>query len=633
MKKNLLNLENKIKTAAQDYYVGNPTMTDYEFDSLVTQLKTEDPNSNLLKTIGWGYNINKVKGSKHEHDFGVVGSLDKVHSISELHNDYRNTWLVVSEKLDGASCVAYYEKGKLLIALSRGNGSVGVDVTEKFTKIIDKYDLQNLKSSEFSGAIRGEIVMSYESFNIYKKLHEDAKAPRNVATGMLMRDDVIEDLNYIDFVPYKIHGIRNYKGTMSYRDVLDKLTYFGFSVPQNYSIGVFEEITDERLKYKFEHRESVYPCDGWVIQKSNQIKIHENGYFQYDDIAYKFEAHKEETKVVDVEWKLSKNNIMIPVVIVEPVELSGAVVTRSSGFNYAYIQENCIGIGSVVKLMRSGEVVPDIQEVLVKSDNLNIPTRCPMCNSELAVDGKHLRCINSSCPNIEYSRLTKWIEIIGCRDMLGVGPALISEIIQDLNKYCDIDSVVKLYLAIQSKSVNLDISFLFPEETGKKVRKIITNLQQPSEIHEILIGLNICGLGVVNSKKLGDIIYTNIDDVDTMVSKLTKINGVGDSIIQVIKDNIKLIRFAFRQTIPVIEPKRTEYRYQVTVTGSLSIERDKFKKVLEDNGILLSDNIKTSKYLITNNINTTSSKMKKAKELGIQIYTEKEFSILEGLVF
>lgn len=635
MKKiNLLNLEKQVKDYAQSYYEGNPQVSDSEFDNLVNILKSENPNSTLLKTIGWGYNVNKVKGSKHQHDFGIVGSLDKVHHVSELDSIYTNNYIVVTEKLDGASCVAYYERGKLFIALSRGNGEVGIDVTDKFRKICEKYDLTNLEKSEFSGAIRGEIVMSYESWNKYKELHNDAKSPRNVATGLLMRDDVINDLEYIDFVPYKIHGIRNHYGkNVTYLDVLRKLFYFGFKPIWCKEFTLQDTITDDKLKELFEYETAIYPRDGFVLQVNDGIQVHDNGWFEYTNIAYKFEAHKEETKVVDVEWKLSKNNIMVPVVIVEPTELSGAVVTRSSGFNYDFIKNNNVGKGAVVKLMRSGEVIPYIKEIVSPCVEQVIPDTCPKCGSKLHVSGKNLVCNNLNCPNVEYSRLYSWIEFVGVRDILGVGPALIDEIINCLNSVFNIKTLKQLYTTMNSGFVNIDISTYFPTETAKKVKQVIQNLKKPFEVENIIVALNIQGLGEVNAKKCADIIYKNIDNVVEMTDKMRQINGVGDSLINTVVDNIGVLQYAFSNTVPVIESKALEYKYQVTVTGSISIPRDRFKTILEENNILLSDNIRMSKYLITNNPNTTSSKMKKAKELGIQILTEKEFCMLEDIAF
>lgn len=635
MKKNLLNLEHTIQQKAQEYYEGNPTVTDKEFDELVDKLREERPESELLKTVGWGYNVNKVKGAKHNHDFGVVGSLDKVHNLSELPKSVflPHKWYIVTEKLDGASCVAYYENGKLLIALSRGNGTFGIDVTEKFKKIISKYDLTGLEHSYFSGAIRGEIVMSNNNWQAYKELYPDAKFPRNVATGLMMRDDVSEDLQYIDFVTYKIHGENNFRGVTYYDDVLNRLSTFGFPTCWYFDGRLGENLTEDEIHNKFFSKPDTYPCDGFVIQRNDGITVHDNGWYEYTDIAYKFEAHKENTTVVNVEWKLSKNNIMVPVIVVEPVELSGAIVMRATGHNYKNIIDSQIGKGAVISLMRSGEVIPFVKEVVTTADGVNVPTHCPVCGAELVEDGVNLVCKNPQCPNIEYSRLYKWVEVVGVRNILGVGPAIIDDILHYLDQIFGVNTLKGLYTTLNSGFISLDISHMFTPAAAEKVKKVTKNLTTPIDFASVLVALNIQGLGDTNAKKLATLIYAYAEDEEALESKLRAINGIGDFVVGVIKNNIELIRYAIKNTVPIITPSQTSYKYQITVTGSLSVPREKFKQICEQNNILLSDNIKTSKYLITNNPNSGSSKLQKAAKLGIPILTEKDFVILAGLAF
>ena len=630
MKKSLISLQRNIKEKAQQYYEGNPTISDSEFDELVDTLKKEDPNNEILKEVGWGYDVNKSGGNKHPHHFGIVGSLDKIHSISELNQRYYGKWLIIPEKLDGASCVAYYKDGNLVMALSRGNGEVGIDVTDKFLKITSKYDLSEIKNQMFTGAIRGEIVMSNESWEQYKGLHEDAKSPRNVATGLMMKNEVSEDLQYIDFVTYKIHGYVGYKGVIFYETILDKLKEFGFPVCW-YFEGFADSIDDDRMKEEFLTKPNKYPCDGFVIYPNDGISVQEDGSVIYTNIAYKFKAHQKETKVVDIEWNLSPNNILVPVVVVEPVELSGAVVTRASGFNYENIIKNKIGKGSIISLNRSGEVIPCIQEVIKTSEDFNIPDICPVCGSTLVADGVNLVCKNTSCPNVEYSRLYKWVEVVGVRGILGVGPTIINDIIHYFEQIFNIKYVWDVYKIIKSGTVNIDFSYMFTPVTSEKVKKILKNLTTPIEFYKVLIALNIQGLGDVNSKKLSSIIYNNISNFSQLKSELDKVKGIGDYVFNILKFNSNIILRVMEDTVSIITPSSDYYKYQVTVTGSVSVPRDTFKKVLENNNILLSDNIKTSKYLITNNPDSGSSKLQKALKLGIPILTEKEFFEIEGI--
>ena len=165
-KKSILNLQNKIKQAAQDYYTGNTSISDEQFDSLVDKLKQKDPSNTILDKVGWGVDVDKVKGDKITHKYGLVGSLTKIHSITEIPANLKTDMVCLTSKLDGASCVAYYKNGSLQYAVSRGNGSVGIDKTKQFEKIVKKYKL-NLR--DFTGAVRGEIVFSNNNWNKYDK--------------------------------------------------------------------------------------------------------------------------------------------------------------------------------------------------------------------------------------------------------------------------------------------------------------------------------------------------------------------------------------------------------------------------------------------------------------------------------
>ena len=331
-KQNIIKLETQIKQAAQNYYTGNQTITDTQFDNLVQQLKEADPTNDTINKVGWGYNVEEVKGDKVVHKYGKVGSLDKIHSVAEIPKSYIDG-VILTAKLDGASCVAYYENGKLVKAVSRGNGLQGVDKTKQFEKITQKYtlDLQN-----FTGAIRGEIVFSNTMWEQYKTKYPDAKFPRNIATGLFMRDEISEDLCFIDFVPYKVQGSEDLQmfPTQCYLGILKALQAWGFPQIQ-YELVNVETLTDSFMTQLF-NSWNTYPMDGIVIQNRFFNLNSDNG-FEYDDIAYKFKAEEKETTVKEVIWNLSKNNIMVPVVCVEPVELSGAVVQKTSGFNYKYL--------------------------------------------------------------------------------------------------------------------------------------------------------------------------------------------------------------------------------------------------------------------------------------------------------
>ena len=179
----------KIKVASQKYYEGNPIMSDEEFDQLYTAFKTEYPESKHLKEVGSGFTPNNSPLQKVRHKYGIVGSLDKIHAIEEsLTISSQDASLTVcTTKLDGASLVLYYVDGYFDNAVSRGDGTIGLDVSDKAKKLVDTtVRLTHKDGTFFTGAIRGEVVMSNEQFEEYKAIHTDAKLARNIGTGILM---------------------------------------------------------------------------------------------------------------------------------------------------------------------------------------------------------------------------------------------------------------------------------------------------------------------------------------------------------------------------------------------------------------------------------------------------------------
>lgn len=622
-KQSLIQLKNKIVTAAQDYYEGKPKITDEQFDELVDELKQNNPNDDLLKKVGWGMDIDKINGNKFEHKYGVVGSLNKVHNISELPTNMLCD-LIASSKLDGASCVAYYTNGKFIHAVTRGNGSVGIIRDLQFNKIIEKYKL-NLKN--FTGAVRGEIVISNSSWLRYKEKYPDAKFPRNVATGLFMRDDVSEDLSFVEFVTYKIMGCENQTFT-DYEQILDYLSDLGFETVNSCKIE-YKDLTDETMTKVF-NSWNKYPMDGIVLQSN--INQKDNYSIEYTDIAYKFQAEVKETTVTKVEWNLSKNNIMIPLVYVQPVELSGAIVSKTSGFNYKYIVENNVGKGTKIKLCRSGEVVPYIKQI-VSSTEAQIPFVCPVCGCPLENDDTELYCPNEECANIEKSRLLMWLQVIGVRNLLGVGDALLENLYVCFQKYFNRKNIVieDLYYEYDSECIIKQ----FTPAAAEKVRIILDNLQNPVDMSDVIYACNIRGLGKTICDKIAPIMYEwYINKNDEILNEISTISGLGQTVQNIVKNarNVFARLFCLTTVKNAKFPQNLTPAAEIMITGALSISRKQFEDKCKEKNIYVTTSIKNCKYLVTNETNSESSKMKKAKANGITIISEKDFCKLFNIL-
>ena len=197
-------LETKIKYAAQQYYSdGTSPYTDEEFDEMVDELRRINPDSELFR-VGWGYSLDldRTPGQKFKHKYGKAGSLDKCHSWSELSWMIQHGPVDLSLKLDGISVVLYYVEGYLVRALTRGDGITGIDITEKVSKIFPS----NCRGIKFTGAVRGEILMSYDNFENFQKVHPEAKNPRNSTAGIIGANEITDDINYLSIIVYTIVG-------------------------------------------------------------------------------------------------------------------------------------------------------------------------------------------------------------------------------------------------------------------------------------------------------------------------------------------------------------------------------------------------------------------------------------------
>ena len=638
-------LERLISTSSQKYYEnGTSELTDEEWDAAVEQLKHENPESHILTDVGHGYDITKDKtvGARVPHKYGHIGGLEKAHNWKELNPSIKNhdRFVYGSPKIDGLSIVCYYVKGELHKALTRGSkdGITGIDVTDKVKYILNNKHEMAVKN-DFTGAIRGEIVMSNSDFEKFKEafpLGLDGKKvpsnPRNVAAGMIGRKDWGNELTYLTILFYHIVGYEGIMvgnediGDMDYiqRMLLDNIRH-EFITPYcmlKLSEDSFE--TDmKRLWDLYNNSESSvydYPKDGIVI---NRRWFKNRNEITYDAQAFKFQAETKICTVTDVIWNMSKTNFLIPVVQIEPTELSGATVTYATGFNADYILKNKIGPGAKIKMMRSGEVIPFITEVILHSTNdasTYIPNTCPCCGTKLIKNGVHIQCPNKKCANSASADMLCWINSLVPLDNFGDKLR-----IKYLQTFVDKDNftIEELMDAVMTKGFianplrsqdNLFLEFLNKLKTRNFKMSIA------------LKALNIPRLGDITSRKLGvhrqlilNILHSDnrFDYFDELVSIVG--NATALSILLSEKFNrLKLIedRIGYE----------TEYnKVNVAVTGKLSVKRSKFEKELDHHGYQLSNISRTCKFLITDNPNSNSDKNKKADKLGITKITEADF--------
>ena len=619
-------LEKKIKYYSEKYYAGVPEIDDETFDMLVLKLKAMKKDSTVL-TTGWGF---EVEGNKVKHKYSHIGSLDKCKNFNEIPDRFKYKQVFLSPKLDGLSAVAYYKDGKLVQGITRGNGEYGKDITDKLYKILGP----EIQDKTFTGAVRGELIISDSNWKILQNKYVDLIAPRNFAAGVINRKEIDEDIQYIDLVVYKIVGQETIPFYKSRSEIIMWLNInFKHAIPQYYYPILNEATWETYHKQTFDEFIKLgYGLDGLVLTNPEvQYNTNTKGYL-YDEVAFKFAAEKTNTIINNIEWTLSRTDRLIPVANIEPVELSGAIIKNATCNNAKWVKDLGLGTGAEVVITRSNEVIPKILEVIQSSDE-DLPTKCPICNSELVWDGVDLKCINEQCPNKDLSNLQQWCEVIGETD--GLQWTLMKQYLDIYN----IKSINDLY----NKQNNIWSYFSTNELsiTEQKIKEFFQKLYFNSiEIEKALLALNIPRLG----NKTSELMSRNVD----LCKKLINYGLLNDSLTDneklAIKSNLlDVVKDATTKELLANVPKLNNLKYiqsrivfkeinnvsdakYIAVTGSLqSMKRKDFEKYIKEFGYELNSNLKKCKFLVNNDINSTSTKNKQAKEYGVPIITEQEF--------
>lgn len=627
-------LEKRIQEEAQKYYTdGSETVSDEEFDTMVDQLREENPDSPMLKT-GWGYNIDEdTTGVKFEHKYGNADSLDKAYSSEELKPVFRNCPLDCSLKLDGISIIMYFKDGMLDKALTRGDGIKGVDRTNKVQLILGK-DFKVIDPSTqkaFNGAVRGEVIMSYRNFEKFKELHINDEVPpstpRNSVAGLFGANEISDELYLVDIVAYSIFGRDD--ATKGYNDYISDIRLFldkNFEYTCPYTTVFPGNDLDSKMVDLKSRWYGEYPADGIVLTK-DYVAISDSGYYEYEHCAYKFPSEKKESTVQYVEWNMSKTRYAMPRIKIDTIELAGAKVSYVTGYNAKYILDNNIGISTKVLVERRGEVIPNIVEVL-ESTECEIPEYCPICGEPLKWKGVNLVCENLNCGNAYEQDLLVWLNTLVPRDK--IGDTLINKFVNMLIA----DHAIHDNSVESIMSLEVDDWMLPPTILAREFLNMLTDIHvKQFTLVDALKALNIPRFGDKTCQKLAshpDIVKRIMicsDSGDT--TDLIDIYGtIGNANTDAIVDNIqkfKRLRLIENQIIWEANTESLNYKGTIAITGKLSVPRAVFEKELQRAGYRIGDVNSSTLFLITDNPDSASSKNKKADKFGIEKLTESEF--------
>ena len=628
-----------LNNASRLYYqYSTPIMTDFEYDKLYDELEKLEKETNTVLSNSPTQNVEPEAIDslvKVEHPAPML-SLSKTKSISELASFLGNQEGLISWKLDGLTIVLTYKDGKLSSGVTRGNGIIGEVVTENVKKF------KNIPLTiPYKGTlvVRGEAVIKYSDFNkMNEELDDDSsqyKNPRNLCSGSVRQlDSKVTAKRNVNCIIFAL--IESEKKFKLKSEEFEWLKSLGFDVVEYHKV-TSNNIEEQVLYFKNEINEYDIPSDGLVllyndIEYGKQLGT--TAKYPKNAIAFKWQDETAETKLIDVDWLVSRTGLINPVAVFEPVELEGTIVSRASLHNVSILQGLSLGIGDTILVYKANMIIPQIADNLTQSNSLTIPNKCPVCNHEARIissnDVKYLYCMNDFCPAKLVKRLSQFTSR-NAMNIEGLSDAII-------NKLAD-EGLIKTYADIYNlkRYKNDIISF---EGFGEKSYDNLINSIEKSrnvKLANFIFALGIPDIGLSRAKLICKNYSNDINKIRNLTfEELSKIDGIGEIIakgwIDTFNNNdfIKELELLLKEvnfTDTSIDNNQPLKDLTFVITGSVNnfTNRDELVEYIESYGgkvvKAISNNVN---YLINNDITSTSTKNTKAKELGIKIISEND---------
>jgi len=637
-----------LSQASKAYYAEDrEIMSNFEYDKLYDELEALEQETGVILagsptiTVGYG-SVKELPKQAHEKP---MLSLGKTKSREELRDWLQDKSALLSWKLDGLTIVLTYRDGKLENAVTRGNGEEGEVITEN-ARFFQNLPLQIGFKEEL--ILRGEAVISYSDFEkINAQIGEvDAKYknPRNLCSGSVrqLNSEVTAKRNvqFFAFALVKAEGV-DFQNSREQEFLF--LQKQGFTVVE-YSVVTRDTILDEIEKFAERIKTYDIPSDGLVLTYEDIAygdSLGMTAKFPRNAIAFKWADEIKETRLLEIEWSPSRTGLINPVAIFEPVELEGTTVSRASVHNLSILRNLKLGIGDVITVYKANMIIPQIAENLTGSGKLEIPCKCPACQGRTEErqlnDTVSLYCTNPDCAAKKIKSFAHFVS----RDAMnieGLSEATLEKFIAKgfIREFADIFHLDLYKDEIVSMEGFGDKSYSNLIESINKARN--------TTLPKLIYSLGITGIGLAGAKlicKYFDYDFEKMMEADR--EQLSRIDGIGevlaDAFVSYFMEEDELSeqenRFKTKQLMKelVIEKPATLgdaslQGMSFVITGSLEhfTNRDELKELIEQKGGKVTGSVtgKTT-LLINNDIQSGSSKNKKAKELGIEIVTEEQF--------
>lgn len=641
-KQRMQELVELLNRASKAYYQeATEIMSNFEYDKLYDELISLEQELGIVMsnspTVNVGYEVlSELPKERHEKP---MLSLDKTKEVSRLKEFLGTQTAFLSWKLDGLTIVLTYQNGELKKAVTRGNGEVGEVITNN-AKTFKNLPLRIAYQGEL--ILRGEAVIGYRDFeNINAEIEDvDAKYknPRNLCSGSVRQlNNEITAKRNVQFFAFSLVKAEDvdFKNSRIYQ--MRWLKEQGFDVVEGYEVTA--ETIEEKVQYFAKQIEyNDFPSDGLVLVYDDIAygqSLGRTSKFPRDSFAFKWADEIRETTLLEIEWSPSRTGLINPVAIFEPVELEGTTVSRASVHNISIMEELELGIGDKIEVYKANMIIPQIASNLTRSGVKDIPTECPVCHGKTEIrqvsDAKALYCTNEACG----AKHLKSFALFVSRDALnidGLSEATLEKFIAKgfINVYSDIFHLDRYEEKIKQMEG-------FGEKSYINLQKSVENARTTT-LPRLIYGLGIANIGLANAKVICKEFHYDVEKMIGLTEEdLSNISGIGPVIAKAYVEyfaNDKHVEEFQRLLKELVIPQEVNTEEQIfenltfVITGSVEhfSNRNEVKEVIESKGGKVTGSVTAkTNYLINNDVNSTSSKNKKAKELGIPIITEEEF--------
>lgn len=641
--KRMKELVQRLNQASRAYYQEDrEIMSNLEYDRLYDELlELEKQTGTVLAnspTVHVGYEaVDELPKEAHE---SPMLSLDKTKDVEVLREFIGNQKCLLSWKMDGLTIVLTYQNGGLEKAVTRGNGIIGEVVTNN-ARVFENIPLKIPFQGEL--VLRGEAIITYSDFEKINEEIEDVDAkyknPRNLCSGSVRQlNNEITARRHVRFMAFTLVRAAGEDFENSVEHQMIWLRQQGFDTVE-YRVVTSGTLDDAMEYFSGQVAENDFPSDG-LVAVYDDIAYGESlgttSKFPRNSFAFKWADEQKETRLVEIEWSPSRTGLINPIAVFEPVELEGTTVSRASVHNISIMKNLELGVGDRIKVYKANMIIPQIAENLTRSGVKDVPTECPACKGPTKIqminDVETLYCTNPECPAKAIRTFTLFVS----RDAMnidGLSQATLEKFIghgylQDFGDIFELDRYREQIIEMDG----------FGEKSYENLWQSIQRARH-TVLWRVIYGLGILNIGLANAKMICREFDYDLDRIrHATVEELTGIDGIGEVIGQSLvsyfadeKNNRKLDHLLTHLELEKPEESGSSRKLSgltFVITGSLEHfeNRSEMKNQIEAMGGKVTGSVtKKTSYLINNDTTSTSSKNRKAAELGIPVISEEEF--------